>query len=1018
MAEGQLAVNTAAASTGLFFKDSTGALVKTGPVHIGTTAPNADPAEGGQAGNSVGEAWLDTTGTNALLKIWDGSVWKVVQPVAAGDVVSTSDTGTVTSTMIADGTIVDADVNASAAIAGTKISPDFGSQNVVTTGTSTAASLIPTGSSVPTNGVYLPAANSVGISTNGTGRLFVDSAGKVSLTGDIEFSRTSPAGISVDSGGRITISADTANTASTTAINFNIDGTEACDIFAGGQLRFNKTNFANAGVCTQELDSLLGLGGGANTQNSGINIQLSGPDRVSEIGYQMRWNANRLYRWDKTSDFHTWHTGTSNERMRLDSSGRLGLGTNSPSTLLHVQSSVASSDLVYLYNTSVAASDVLRLNTEGTGTGTLIFDAQSAGSSRLVVRGDGNVGIGTTSPNESLEVAGNIHVSGADRSIFNRSNNALAFGTNNTERARIDSSGRLLVGTATALTNIFIGGTSTVPRVQLLASDLGGSSLSLVRTGTTGATIFLNAGSSDTNVIAGSILGRHVYNGFDGTNYRTGAQITVEVDGTPGANDMPGRLVFSTTPSGSSSPTERLRLNSAGNLLIGNTTGTDTLSVTGTASVSTSITTTNAYNDGTVSKDTKTDGMVIGGGIDLPGTTTNLHLRSQDFSTGWVSSTAAAMISVDSGVIAPDGTTGVGKFVCADTTAISRRLYPSTGIITSSGTEYTYSVYLKSVNNWPFVGISFTTGTGVSGGTFARFDLINGIAFSAANNICSIANAGNNWWRISITTVGNTDTSKRPKVILINSSSDTGTTTVTGIVDAGVYVWGAQLTPVPSGQTTALGPYIRTEGTAVTDAAGYIKINGTNRITSPAANTLGFNTDDTERARITDTGALLVGTTATPTGAGSGAVVAQDRVVISSIESGRSQIIADSSGTVTATTGTIVFKFKASFASARSAYVKLYISQGVNNNTATNSPAAEYAFQLHTTNTGVCSLNNATTVFEYTYDRATHFAFANLGSRECTVTLTNPTAQTLTGAYKVEILTSDGTWTLDSVTTT
>ena len=49
-------------------------------------------------------------------------------------VVKTTDTGTVTSTMITDGTIVNADINSSAAIAGTKISPDFGSQVVTTTG--------------------------------------------------------------------------------------------------------------------------------------------------------------------------------------------------------------------------------------------------------------------------------------------------------------------------------------------------------------------------------------------------------------------------------------------------------------------------------------------------------------------------------------------------------------------------------------------------------------------------------------------------------------------------------------------------------------------------------------------------------------------------------------------------------------------------------------------------------------------------------------------------------------------
>ena len=41
----------------------------------------------------------------------------------------------ITSVKIADGAIVNADVNASAAIAGTKISPDFGSQNIATTGT-------------------------------------------------------------------------------------------------------------------------------------------------------------------------------------------------------------------------------------------------------------------------------------------------------------------------------------------------------------------------------------------------------------------------------------------------------------------------------------------------------------------------------------------------------------------------------------------------------------------------------------------------------------------------------------------------------------------------------------------------------------------------------------------------------------------------------------------------------------------------------------------------------------------
>tara|TARA_R110000868_G_scaffold143859_1_gene362470 strand:+ start:8816 stop:10387 length:1572 start_codon:yes stop_codon:yes gene_type:complete len=76
LADGQLAINTNAASPGLFFKDSTGAdLIKVGPIHVGTTAPNVAPAAGGSAGNSVGEGWLDTSASPEELKIWSGSAW-------------------------------------------------------------------------------------------------------------------------------------------------------------------------------------------------------------------------------------------------------------------------------------------------------------------------------------------------------------------------------------------------------------------------------------------------------------------------------------------------------------------------------------------------------------------------------------------------------------------------------------------------------------------------------------------------------------------------------------------------------------------------------------------------------------------------------------------------------------------------------------------------------------------------------------------------------------------------------
>ena len=67
-------------------------------------------------------------------------------PNVSGTLVTTGDIGTVTTTMIADGTFVNADINANAAIAGTKVSPNFGSQNISTTGNVTATNFIGNGS--------------------------------------------------------------------------------------------------------------------------------------------------------------------------------------------------------------------------------------------------------------------------------------------------------------------------------------------------------------------------------------------------------------------------------------------------------------------------------------------------------------------------------------------------------------------------------------------------------------------------------------------------------------------------------------------------------------------------------------------------------------------------------------------------------------------------------------------------------------------------------------------------------
>ena len=87
--------------------------------------------------------------------------------------------------------------------------------------------------------------------------------------------------------------------------------------------------------------------------------------------------------------------------------------------------------------------------------------------------------------------------------------------------------------------------------------------------------------ASTTIVQDGDLIGRIEFQGMDGTDLETGASIVGEVDGTPGDNDMPGRLVFKTTADGADSATERMRITSDGNIGIGATPTTFHATLTG-----------------------------------------------------------------------------------------------------------------------------------------------------------------------------------------------------------------------------------------------------------------------------------------------------------------------------------------------------------------------------------------------------------------------------------------------------
>ena len=134
------------------------------------------------------------------------------------------------------------------------------------------------------------------------------------------------------------------------------------------------------------------------------------------------------------------------------------------------------------------------------------------------------------------------------------------------DSVNIDSSGRLLVGTSSARSNYR---NSVTPTIQLEeTSDKGLCVFSNVNGGA-GPYIWLGKSrgtsiGSSTIVQSGDVLGSIRFNGADGSNVILAASIRAEVDGTPGAGDMPCRLVFSTTADGASSPTERMRITSGG----------------------------------------------------------------------------------------------------------------------------------------------------------------------------------------------------------------------------------------------------------------------------------------------------------------------------------------------------------------------------------------------------------------------------------------------------------------------
>ena len=156
--------------------------------------------------------------------------------------------------------------------------------------------------------------------------------------------------------------------------------------------------------------------------------------------------------------------------------------------------------------------------------------------------------------------------------------------TAGSEAIRVDSSGRMLIG-GTSSHNQY-GSQSSL---QVQGTGFDDSTISLRRDQNNAnppGLIFAKSRSGSTGgstiVQDDDQIGTLLFAAADGTDLTSlAAEIKVEIDNTPGSNDVPGRIVLKTTSDGASSPTERLRITSTGGVHFNNAELIERVSIVG-----------------------------------------------------------------------------------------------------------------------------------------------------------------------------------------------------------------------------------------------------------------------------------------------------------------------------------------------------------------------------------------------------------------------------------------------------
>jgi hypothetical protein len=295
------------------------------------------------------------------------------------------------------------------------------------------------------------------------------------------------------------------------------------------------------------------------------------------------------------------------ERMRIDSSGNVGIGTTAPDAKLSVNGVASFGDGTALLP-SIANFGDLDTGMWFPAADTIAFS--EGGVEAMRITSAGNVGIGTTTPTTGSDY-GNLSLNGTlggqlafhtggtgkqyiyssstDLNIYNSIAGNLIFHTNSTERMRINSSGNVGIGTSSPDAKLHVNGLIEA-NGSLYRGIFGGAVQDGDMTGATGGNgseVQIQSPSSirPASLTLGGSLGNNellgvigFYNSGNTDGKRLRAYIRSGQEGAT-ANEQGALMVFSTASDAASTPTERMRIDSSGNVGIGTNAPADTLNI-------------------------------------------------------------------------------------------------------------------------------------------------------------------------------------------------------------------------------------------------------------------------------------------------------------------------------------------------------------------------------------------------------------------------------------------------------